>query len=131
MNRAKELTAYIFWGAMTTLVNYTIYFICTKLFLIHYIVSNFVAWIISVIFAYVVNKVFVFISKDWSGKRLFMEIWQFAAVRMFSGAAETGMLWVLVDIRGYRDSIIKIIVGGLIVIVNYVFSKWIIFRDQS
>lgn len=131
MNRAKELIAYIFWGVMTTLVNYAAYFICTKLFSIHYLVSNFIAWTISVVFAYVVNKVFVFASKDWSGKRLFKEIWQFAAARVFSGAAETGMLWVLVDIMGYRDSIIKVLTGVFVIVVNYVFSKWVIFRRQS
>lgn len=131
MSRAKELIAYIFWGVMTTLVNYATYFICTKLFSIHYLVSNLIAWIVSVMSAYVVNKVFVFASKDWSGKRLFREIWQFTAARVFSGAVETGMLWALVDIMGYRDSIIKIIAGVFVIIVNYVFSKWVIFRANS
>lgn len=129
MNRAKELTAYIFWGAVTTLVNYAVYFVCTKLFVIHYLLSNLIAWFLSVLFAYIVNKVFVFASKDWSGKRLFKEIWQFMAARVFSGAAETGMLWVLVDIMGYQDTIIKITAGMFVIVVNYVFSKWIIFRD--
>lgn len=128
MNRAKELTAYIFWGAVTTLVNYVVYFVCTKLFVIHYLLSNLIAWFLSVLFAYIVNKVFVFASRDWSGKRLFKEIWQFMAARVFSGAAETGMLWVLVDIMGYQDAIIKIVAGAFVIVVNYVFSKWIIFR---
>lgn len=131
MNRVKELVAYIFWGIMTTLVNYVIYFICTKLFAIHYLVSNLIAWFLSVLFAYVVNKVFVFASKDWSAKRLFKEICQFMAARIFSGAVETAMLWGLVDIMGYQDSIIKIIAGVFVIVVNYVFSKWIIFRNQS
>ena len=77
-----------------------------------------------------VNKVFVFGARDWSRKRLFKEIWQFAAARMISGVAETGMLWVLVDVMGYRDSVIKIIAGVLVIAVNYVFSKWVVFRHQ-
>ena len=128
MRQYREVVSYIFWGVATTLVNYAVYFACRKLLLIHYIVSNVAAWIAAVVFAYVVNKVFVFGARDWSRKRLFKEIWQFAAARMISGVAETGMLWVLVDVMGYRDSVIKIIAGVLVILVNYAFSKWVIFR---
>ncbi len=124
----KEPIVYIICGVLTTVVNYAIYFACTKIFLIHYLVSNVIAWIFSVIFAYLVNKVFVFASLDWSRGTLLKEIWQFVAARVFSGAAETLMLLVLVDMMGYPDSIIKIIAGIFVIIVNYLFSKWIIFK---
>lgn len=84
---------------------------------------------IAVIFAYVVNKVLVFGSKDWSKEKLFQEVWQFAAARVLSGVGETGMLWALVDRMGYPDSVIKIIAGVLVILVNYAFSKWVIFRQ--
>jgi len=127
--RHREMVSYIFWGAVTTLVNYAVYFICTKLCSIHYLVSNIIAWVIAVIFAYVVNKVLVFGSKDWSKAKLFQEVWQFAAARVLSGVGETGMLWALVDRMGYPDSVIKIIAGVLVILVNYAFSKWVIFRQ--
>lgn len=113
---------------MTTVVNYAVYFACTKLFSIHYLVSNVIAWVISVMFAYLVNKIFVFVSLDWSREKLWKEISQFVAARVFSGAGETLMLLVVVDMMGYPDSIIKIIAGILVIIVNYLFSKWIIFK---
>lgn len=127
----REALAYIFWGFVTTLVNYAAYFACTKLLSIHYIVSNVIAWVIAVVFAYLVNKVFVFGAKDWSRGKLIREIWQFTAARVFSGVVETGMLWVLVDIMGYRDSVIKIIAGIFVIVVNYVVSKWVVFRQIS
>lgn len=124
----KELIVYIFCGLLTTIVNYAIYFACTKVFFIHYLVSNVIAWIISVIFAYLVNKIYVFASLDWSRKKLIKEIWQFMAARIFSGAAETLMLLILVDMMGYPDSIIKIIAQIVVIVMNYLFSKWIIFK---
>ena len=60
--------------------------------------------------------------------KLWKEISQFVAARVFSGAGETLMLLVVVDMMGYPDSIIKIIAGILVIIVNYLFSKWIIFK---
>ena len=85
--RHREMVSYVFWGAVTTLVNYAVYFICTKLCSIHYLVSNIIAWVIAVIFAYVVNKVLVFGSKDWSKEKLFQEVWQFAAAREIGRAS--------------------------------------------
>lgn len=127
--RYREAALYIFWGAVTTLVNYAVYFACRKLLWIHYIVSNLIAWIFSVVFAYVVNKVLVFESKDWSRGTVLKESWQFTAARFFSGIAETGMLLLFVDVCGYKDSIIKIIAGMFVICINYIFSKWVIFRQ--
>lgn len=124
----RELIIYAVCGVLTTLVNYAIYFVCTKLFSIHYIVSNIIAWIFSVIFAYLVNKIYVFVSLDWSRRKLLKEIWQFVAARIFSGVAETLLLIIFVDMMHYRDSIIKIIAGILVIVMNYLFSKWIIFK---
>lgn len=124
----RELVIYAVCGVLTTLVNYAVYFICTKFFSIHYIVSNVIAWVISVIFAYLVNKIYVFVSLDWSRKKLWKEIWQFVAARIFSGVAETLLLIIFVDMMGYRDSVIKIIAGILVIIMNYLFSKWVIFK---
>lgn len=131
MRQYREAISYIFWGAVTTLVNYAVYFACRKVFLIHYIVSNVIAWIVAVAFAYVVNKVFVFGSRDWSRKTVLKEGWQFVAARLFSGAAETCMLLLFVDILGYQDSIVKIIAGVLVIIINYIFSKWVVFRQAA
>ncbi len=124
----RELIVYAICGVLTTIVNYAIYFACTKLFSVHYLVSNVIAWVFSVIFAYLVNKIYVFASLDWSRRKLLKEIWQFAAARIFSGVAETLMLLVLVDMMGFRDSVIKIIAGILVIVMNYLFSKWVIFK---
>lgn len=127
----RELIQYGFWGVMTTLVNYVVYFACTKLAGIDYLISNVIAWCVAVIFAFVVNKVFVFQSKGWDGRALLWEFGSFVSARVLSGVMETGLLWLFVEQLYFSDSVIKIVVGVLVVIINYFFSKLIIFRKKE
>lgn len=127
----RELIQYGFWGVMTTLVNYVVYFVCTKLAGIDYLISNVIAWCVAVIFAFVVNKVFVFQAKGWGGKALLWEFGSFVSARVLSGVMETGLLWLFVEQLHFGDAVIKIVAGVLVVIINYFFSKLIIFRKKE
>ena len=129
--RHRSLVDYLFWGVMTTLVNYAAYFVCRLCFGIDYIASNVIAWAVGVAFAFVVNKVYVFRSLDWSAKVAFRECWQFVAARLFSGVLETAILKVFVDWLGMSDAIVKIFSNIVVVIVNYVLSKLVIFRKKK
>ena len=97
---------------------------------INYLISNVIAWVVAVIFAFVVNKVFVFRSLDWSSKVVFREAWQFTAARVFSGVLETGGLKVFVDWLHFNDAIVKIVAGFVVVVTNYALSKLVIFRKR-
>lgn len=131
LEKYRELIQYGFWGVMTTLVNYAVYFACTKLADIDYLISNVIAWGVAVLFAFVVNKVFVFQSKAWSGKALVWEFGSFVSARVLSGVMETGLLWLFVEQMHFSDSLIKIVAGVLVVIINYFFSKLVIFRKKG
>ncbi|MBQ1844903.1 MAG: GtrA family protein, partial [Desulfovibrio sp.] len=106
--RHRDIVSYLFWGVMTTLVNYVAYFVCRLCFGIDYIASNVAAWAVAVAFGFVVNKIYVFRSLDWSAKVAFRECWQFVAARLFSGVLETAILKVFVDWLGMNDAIVKI-----------------------
>jgi putative flippase GtrA len=74
----KELITYVVFGALTTLVNFVAFYIFTgilgeKL----YLVTNAIAWVISVVFAYITNKLFVFESKSWNLKLVLKESVEF------------------------------------------------------
>ena len=129
--RHRDIVSYLFWGVMTTLVNYVAYFVCRLCFGIDYIASNVVAWAVAVAFGFVVNKIYVFRSLDWSAKVAFRECWQFVAARLFSGVLETAILKVFVDWLGMNDAIVKIFSNIVVVIVNYVLSKLVIFRKRQ
>lgn len=128
-DKYREIISYIFWGMMTTIVNYLTYFICTKVLNWSYILGNAIAWVISVIFAFTVNKIFVFQSKKREYKIVLHEFKEFVFARIFSGILETIILIIFVDVLYFDNAIVKIITGFVIVIINYIFSKFLIFKD--
>ncbi len=129
--RYQELISYVFWGGMTTVVNYAAYFLCTDVFHIHYLASNVIAWAAAVAFAFLVNKLLVFQSKSWARSTVFRELWQFLSARILSGVLETAVLWIFVDFLHFSDDFVKIAASVLVVVLNYALSKWIIFRKNG
>ncbi len=131
LEKYREVISYIFWGVMTTLVNYVVYFVCTKAFGIDYLVSNVIAWLLSVIFAFWVNKVYVFRSYGTNAKTMVREFGTFVSARVLSGVLETGMLALFVETLHFNSDVVKIAASVLVVIINYVLSKLIIFKKQE
>lgn len=127
----REVISYLFWGVMTTLVNYVTYFVCRKILgAENYLLCNAIAWTVAVVFAFVVNKLFVFQSKSWEGKLVFREAWQFLSARIFSGVLDMALMWFFVDKIGINDTIVKIISNIVVVVLNYILSKLVIFRKK-
>jgi putative flippase GtrA len=131
LKKYREMIDYAFWGVMTTVVNYAVYFVCTKAAGINYLVSNGIAWLVAVLFAFWVNKVFVFHSNDKSAKVLLWELGTFVSARILSGVLETGMLALFVEALHFNDSVIKILASIFVVIINYVLSKLLIFKKRE
>lgn len=126
----REIVSYVFWGGMTTVVNYTAYFLLTRQLDVYYAYANAISWAVSVLFAYFANKLFVFRSREWGWKAL-RELWQMAAARIFSGLLEQGILMLFVEALHFPDGPVKIASNVVVVIVNYVLSKWIIFKPKQ
>ena len=126
----REIISYVFWGVRTTAVNYVSYTLLTQFLNVHYLASTVIAWTISVLFAYFVNKLFVFRSREWGWKAL-RELWQMVASRLFSLGLEMVIMWFFVDTLHCNHLVIKLIANVVVVIVNYVLSKWIIFKPKK
>ena len=130
LSKYREAIAYIFLGVFTTVVNYAVYFPLYNLLHISASVSNGIAWLVAVVFAFFVNKHFVFRSSDWTGKGLVAEGVKFAACRIGSGLLETGTLLITADILSLDGNLWKIIISILVVILNYFGSKFLVFRKK-
>ena len=128
LEKYRELISYLFFGVLTTAVNFIVYLPVYNILGLSASVSNMIAWVVAVVFAYFVNKIYVFRSLDWSRKTVIPELTKFVAARVLSGVLETGILLVTVDILGWNGNIWKFITQVLVVISNYVFSKLIVFR---
>ena len=122
----RELVLYVFFGALTFFVNIVTYFIFEDLMGINYLISNILAWFFSVLFAYVTNRIWVFESKS---PDILKEMSLFFGGRIFSGAVDTGLMYLFIDVLMISDLISKIVVQVIVIILNYVFSKLIVFKD--
>ena len=124
----REILLYLIFGALTTAVNYLVYFPLFNLLKLDAALSNAVAWVAAVAFAFVTNKPFVFQSHDWSAQVLLPELWKFVSCRIFSGVAESLILLVTVDICHWDGNLIKILTSIMVVVLNYVGSKLLVFK---
>lgn len=131
LHKHRELISYVFWGVMTTLVNYVTYFLLKELLHVALVPRNVIAWAASVLFAYFTNKLFVFRSRDWAWRVALRELWQMAASRLFTLGLETAILWLFVEKLRFSDVIVKLAANVVVVIANYVLSKFIVFRKKA
>jgi putative flippase GtrA len=131
IKKHEELIKYLIIGVLTTVINYIIFAILVKLANIEMHVSNIIAWLVSVIFAYFTNKLFVFESKSFKLKVIGKEVLSFGAARIFSLGLEEVILYVFVNLLNMNELIIKLIANVIVIIVNYILSKFIIFKKDS
>lgn len=129
VEKNRDILTYLFFGVLTTIVNYLIYLPVFNLCGLSAAVSNMIAWVGAVIFAFLTNKPFVFHSSDWSAKTVIPELTKFVSCRLASGAMETGILFLTVDCLHWNGNIWKLVTQVLVVIVNYVGSKLLVFRN--
>ena len=144
-NKYKELVTYIIFGVLTTLVNFFAFWLFTKILGEDlYLVNNAVAWVVGVVFAYVTNKLFVFESKSWDLKLITKEIIGFLGARIFSFLVEESGMFLFISVLGLGEKaltlagftitgqfIVKILLAVIVVVLNYVFSKFFVFKHKG
>ena len=128
--RYKELILYVFFGGMTTVVDFVVYWLFTRLIPIGTVPAQILSIAAAIVFAYVVNKVFVFADKCSSTGAVIRQFISFASMRVISGVFQTAAMWLFVDVLTFYDMAVKLIVAVVVVILNYIFSKLIIFRKK-
>ena len=130
LHRHYDILVYLVFGVMTTAVNYIVYLPCYNLLRLSATVSNVIAWAVAVAFAYVTNKPFVFHSHDWSAKTVLPELTKFVGTRLGSGGLETVILFVFVDLLHMNGNLWKLLTSVLVVVLNYIGSKLLVFRKK-
>jgi len=126
--RIKEIINYIFFGALATIVNILSFYIFDTLFNWQYLVANAISIVVSILFAYITNKLFVFESKTETRQALLQEFVSFISFRLLSGLIDMLTMWVLVDILTIDSLVAKLFTQVIVVVLNYIFSKFFIFK---
>ena len=146
----KETVTYLIFGVLTTVVNFGVFKLVDMTFEKAFaadltLLTNFIAWVVSVVFAFITNKLFVFESKSWKANVIAKEIPSFIGARVFSLGVEELGLFVFITWLGFDSFVLEILpgfaLGGkmlvkialavIVVVMNYVFSKFIIFKNKE
>ncbi len=129
VKKHKDILLYLIFGGLTTLVNYAVYLPLYNYAGASAALSNALAWIAAVIFAFLTNKPLVFQSHDWHLKTLLPELGKFLACRVGTGLLETAILFLTVDILHWNGNLWKLVTSILVVIGNYAASKLLVFKN--
>jgi putative cell wall teichoic acid glycosylation protein gtcA len=129
----KELINYLIFGVLTTVVSLGTYYILVLTILdannpIELQIANIIAWITCVTFAYITNKKYVFAPTN---KSIIKEMIEFYSSRLLSLFIDMGLMFLLVSTLHFNDKIVKIIIQIIIIILNYILSKLIIFKKEN
>ena len=131
LRKCSELILYILFGALTTALNVIVYAGCYDVLHLSNVISTIIAWILSVLFAFLTNKRFVFRSKNWSIRLILREGGQFFTFRGLTGLLDIGIMYLGVDVWAWNHLVMKMASNVIVIILNYVFSKIIVFRKQD
>ena len=127
----KETILYLVFGILTTAINIAVCGLLSDILKWDIYLSNTIAWILSVIFAFVTNKIFVFNSKSTDKKVLLKETVFFLIARLISLGFDMLVVWLMAYIWGINVLIVKIISNIIVIIMNYIFSKLFIFNNKQ
>ncbi|SES81502.1 Putative flippase GtrA (transmembrane translocase of bactoprenol-linked glucose) [Natronincola peptidivorans] len=129
LNKMKHYGSYLVFGVLTTVVNLTIY----KLLLdagVHYTISTTVAFVVAVSVAFYTNRKWVF-SSEVVGKKVYKEMGLFFAVRIGTYLFDLIGLILLIQFFSMDEFISKLIVNAGVIVLNYILSKWVVFKEPS
>lgn len=128
--KKTEAMRYLVFGGISTVINILVFALFDSLDL-PTLASNTIAWIVSVIFAYVTNKYCVFYTKTKSNKDFFREFGSFIVARLATLGVETLMMGLTVDVWHWNAVLMKVIANIVVIILNFVFSKLFIFKNNA
>ncbi len=127
----RETISYVFWGVMTTIVNWVVNFVAYDMLHMSTMLSTFVSWLAAVIFAFFVNKLFVFCSRSWQPSVVWKEFLPFISCRILSGIFDIAFMVVTVDHLHVMNGIAKILSNFFVMVANYFASKFLIFKKKK
>ena len=130
LEKYRGLILYAVFGALTTAINIADYALCYRMLRFPNVPSNVIAWILAVLFAFVTNKLYVFESKSLERGTVVRELASFVGARLATGLLDLAVMFVGVDLLHGPDLVFKVGSNVIVIILNYVLSKLIVFRKK-
>ena len=137
LKKHKEIVMYLLFGVLTTVVSLVSYALFVELLPLGITAASALSWVVAVSFAFVTNKLYVFESRSREVKTVLREALSFVAARIVSGVVEIFLPELLFSVGldfslfGVKGMFAKIIVNVIVIIMNYIFSKLLVFRKAG
>lgn len=131
MKNRREMFNYLLFGVLTTAVNIVSFWLLDSGLELDYKISTVISWIVSVIFAFVTNKLYVFNSKSMDTRSVFKELLSFVFFRWLSLIIDLLTMIVLVEFLKLDSLFAKIVANIFVVVFNYFASKYVIFKPSN
>lgn len=127
----KSVLLYLFFGVLTTAVSIVSFFVAGTVLGINVHIANTISWVLAVTFAFVTNRIWVFDAKCETKKDFFIQARDFYGGRLATYFVEELILLVFVNLLHFNQDIIKIIAQFVILVLNYLVSKFFVFRKKD
>ena len=130
VKKYEEIVRYLIIGVLTTVVSLVTYYVCVATILnpenaVQLQIANIISWIVSVAFAYITNRTFVFQSKS---KDIMKEVVTFTGSRVATLFMDMAIMFLFVTVLRFNDKVFKLVSQVVVIVANYVFSKLFVFK---
>ena len=126
-----EILRYFIIGVCTTAINIVAFWLFGKLFGIRELTANILAWIVSTIFAFITNSLFVFRVRPENAGELLRFFTRFIGERLFTLGVEELILFVFVTVMKWERMPVKVVAQIIVIALNFLISKLLVFRRKK
>lgn len=126
----KEIILYVFFGFIAVILNICLFVLFYNIFCISVLVSNLICWLVCVTFQFFTNKIWVFNNGNVNKNNLIKQIILFFLGRIFTLILEDLIIFIFIELLMYNPIFIKTLTQFIIIVLNYVISRWFVFRPE-
>ncbi|MCL2367440.1 MAG: GtrA family protein [Oscillospiraceae bacterium] len=127
----REVIVYVFFGVLTTAVSFGAFVLFERIMDLPWAVANTLSHLLAILFAFVTNKIWVFQARDYAPRKVISEFLKFLSSRLLSYVVDMGLLALLIEVLRYDPLLSRVGTTVIIVVLNYVMSKVIVFRKKD
>lgn len=129
-HKYKSVVAYLFWGVVTTILSIAVFMGCIAIGW-NYQIGNVLGWIAAVSVAYITNKLWVFYSPFLGTKETLSEVSRFFFYRIITLIMDVVITYIGISFLKWDAFLVKVLDNIVVIVINYVFSKWLIFKRKK
>lgn len=126
----KEMLLYLFFGGLSFIVSISIYAAFNIGMALNELIANVLSWIITVMFAFLTNRIWVFRSPTNSVSEFIKQMFAFYSGRVITLIVEEAVLLIFITWLGFNSILIKVIAQVIVIVLNYIISKLLIFKNK-